>query len=244
MAIFFSKQNKWDDAITYYRKVNKYNPYFIMPYYFTGNVFNDRFNMEKGQRLVDIGCGRGDFLYNFKKLGLTASGVEHEYFPSDFLKDIDVRYADIERDPIPFDDKTFDVVFSKSVIEHMNDPINFLSEIHRILKPGGIAIIMAPDWISNMKIYFDDHTHRTPYTVDSMRDALKMFGFINVNSELFYQLPILWRYPSLKLLSWTIRLLLPVTLKSKMKFIRWSSELMVLGYGIKKYQMPELLEEV
>jgi tetratricopeptide (TPR) repeat protein/O-antigen ligase len=47
MAIFFSKQGKWEDAITYYQKVNKLDKYFIMPYYFTGNVFNDRFNMEK-----------------------------------------------------------------------------------------------------------------------------------------------------------------------------------------------------
>ncbi|PIU20300.1 MAG: hypothetical protein COT18_02985 [Elusimicrobia bacterium CG08_land_8_20_14_0_20_59_10] len=50
MAIFFSKQGKWEDAITYYHKVNKLNQFFIMPYYFTGNVFNDRFNMDKSHR--------------------------------------------------------------------------------------------------------------------------------------------------------------------------------------------------
>ena len=46
MAIFFSKQGKWEEAITYYKRVNHFNPYFIMPYYFVGNVFNDRFNMQ------------------------------------------------------------------------------------------------------------------------------------------------------------------------------------------------------
>lgn len=50
MAIFFSKQSKWNEALHFYRQVNKYNPYFIMPYYFTGNVFNDRFNMTKQYR--------------------------------------------------------------------------------------------------------------------------------------------------------------------------------------------------
>ena len=50
MAIFFSKQGRWDDAISYYQKVHAHNPYFIMPYYFTGNVFNDRFNMSKQYR--------------------------------------------------------------------------------------------------------------------------------------------------------------------------------------------------
>ncbi len=47
MAIYFSKQNKWENAIAHYAKVNALNPYFIMPYYFTGNVFNDRLNMER-----------------------------------------------------------------------------------------------------------------------------------------------------------------------------------------------------
>ncbi len=47
MAIFFSKQGKWEEAISYYQKVNKLNEFFIMPYYFTGNVFNDRFDMTK-----------------------------------------------------------------------------------------------------------------------------------------------------------------------------------------------------
>ena len=50
MAIFFSKQGKWEDAISYYSKVNKLNQFYIMPYYFTGNVFNDRLNMEKAYR--------------------------------------------------------------------------------------------------------------------------------------------------------------------------------------------------
>ncbi|MDD2804597.1 MAG: O-antigen ligase family protein [Elusimicrobiales bacterium] len=50
MAIFFSKQGKWEDAIGYYKRVNKLNQFFIMPYYFTGNVFNDRFNMERAYR--------------------------------------------------------------------------------------------------------------------------------------------------------------------------------------------------
>jgi putative inorganic carbon (HCO3(-)) transporter len=47
MAIYFSKNSRWDEALSYYGKVNENNPYFVMPYYFMGNVFNDRFDMEK-----------------------------------------------------------------------------------------------------------------------------------------------------------------------------------------------------
>lgn len=208
------------------------HPYTTYPFQLCKHLF-DRFNMTKGQRLIDVGCGRGEFLHNFQDLGLVVNGVDREQCHSNFLKNIDVKYIDIEKDSIPYDNGTFDIVFSKSVIEHMHDPTNFLYEIHRILKTGGIAIIMTPDWKSNMKVYFDDYTHRTPFTVTSMHDALKMFGFRNIGSELFYQLPILWRFPSLKLLSQFINLFLPVTLKSNIKFIRWSCELMILGHGEK-----------
>jgi len=50
MGIFFSKQGKWEDAISYYKRVMKLDPYFIMPYYFVANVYNDRFNMERQYR--------------------------------------------------------------------------------------------------------------------------------------------------------------------------------------------------
>lgn len=47
LAIFYSKRGDWDMALNYYQKVVKNNPTFIMPYYFMGNVFTDRFNMDK-----------------------------------------------------------------------------------------------------------------------------------------------------------------------------------------------------
>ncbi len=46
-AIAYSKAKMWEEAIAEYRKVLKYNPYFIMAHYFMGNVFNDRWNMQK-----------------------------------------------------------------------------------------------------------------------------------------------------------------------------------------------------
>ena len=53
---------------------------------------------------------------------------------------------------------------------------------------------MVPDWQSCMFIYYDDFTHVQPYTVTGLRDALRMFGFRDVESELFYQLPVVWKY--------------------------------------------------
>jgi len=195
------------------------------------NYLFHRFGMEGGYRLLDVGCGRGDLVRTFGSLGLIASGLDRER--SQAHVDIHIRYGDIESEPFPFDDEIFDVVFSKSLIEHLFDPTNFMKECFRILKPGGRIILMTPDWNSQAKIFFDDYTHRQPYNVTAVRDILKIFGFQKVNSETFYQLPILWKYPALKIVSYILQLLPLITMKSRIKFVRWSVELMVLGTGVK-----------
>ena len=210
----------------------KVRPYTEYPLQLCRHL-SHRFNIKKGDKLLDIGCGRGDFLKGFRGLGLDAYGLDCKKSHSEILKDIEVKYADIENEFFPYDDNVFDIVFSKSVIEHLFNPENFMKECYRVLKPSGRIIIMTPDWISQMKIFFDDYTHRQPYTVTALKDILNIFGFTKVNSEFFYQLPILWKFPALKALSRILRLFVPVTTKSRINFIRWSVELMILGTGIK-----------
>ena len=177
-----------------------------------------RFNIKKGEKILDVGCGRGDFLNAFKSYGLKVYGVDREPAGAKVSVDVEIKYGDLEKSAFPFQDETFDVVFSKSVIEHLSDPELFISESRRVLKPGGRIITMVPDWVSCMKIYFDDHTHRQPYTVVALRDLLKIKGFQDVHAERFYQLPVLWRYPALKIFSKILQVLVPVTTQSKIKF--------------------------
>ncbi len=193
-----------------------------------------RFGMKLDQKLLDVGCGRGDLVREFGSfaLYLNAWGLDRER--SQVHTDIQIKYGDIERGLFPFNDEEFDVVFSKSFIEHLHDPEHFMRECYRVLKPGGRIILMTPDWNSQAKIFFDDYTHRQPYTMIAVRDILKIFGFQEVSSEIFYQLPILWKYPALKIASQILRLCVPVTMKPRIKFIRWSIELMILGTAIKE----------
>jgi len=184
-----------------------------------------RYSIRRGSRFLDVGCGRGDFLDAFEKQGLDISGLDHE----SYTKDTRVRLCDLEKEAFPFREGEFDVVFTKSVIEHLFDPALFLTECKRVLKPGGRILILTPDWISQMKIFFDDYTHRQPYTTAGLKEAMEIFGFKEVQSELFYQLPVLWRVPALKIVSRFIQGVVPVTAKSSVKFIRWSVELMILG---------------
>jgi len=197
------------------------------------NYLFQRFDMKKGDKILDVGCGRGDFLKGFKSLRLEVFGLDCQKSHSEILEGIEVRYVNVENNPFPFDSETFDFVFSKSVIEHLWTPDNFIRESYRVLKPGGRIIIMTPDWHSQRHIFYDDFSHVHPYTQISVRDMLKIYNFQDVKSEIFYQLPILWKYPWLKIFSKCLQIFGPVKKIYKNKFIRWSRELMVLGTGVK-----------
>lgn len=210
----------------------KDRPYTDYPFQLCSYLFK-KLTMKKGDKLLDVGCGRGDFSKGFKDLGLEVFGLDINRPQPEMLKGVKVRYVNIESDKFPFGDKSFDIVFSKSVIEHLRSPDNFIKEIHRVLKPGGVVIMLTPDWQSQMRIFFNDYTHVHPYTVTGLGDLLKIAGFKNVSSEIFYQLPVLWKYPWLKIFSRLLQIFGPVKKIHKNKFIRWSKELMILGTGVK-----------
>jgi hypothetical protein len=102
-----------------------------------------------------------------------------------------------------------------------------------------VLIILTPDWITQMKVFYEDITHCRPYDTTALADAYTLHGFTGVQTEVFYQLPILWKFPLLKMFAWPFRFFIPVrfaralTKLTGIKFFRWSSELMVLGSGKK-----------
>ena len=187
-----------------------------------------RFMIERGV-IVDLGCGRGDFLKGFQKEGFKVIGIDGEKSDdSDIIGGIN-----LETDALPLDNNSVDVIFTKSVIEHIHNPEKMMKECYRVLKPGGRIIAMVPDWQTCMYIYYDDHTHVQPYTVTGLRDLLRIYGFKGVSSEQFYQLPIIWKYPMLKIVSRALQLLGPVKKISSNKFYRFSRELIILATGVK-----------
>jgi len=189
------------------------------------------FKFKQGMRMLEPGCGRCEFLNNFRDLGLEVNGVDISSEAQDFMQGISVEIANIEKDPLPYEDDSFDIVYSKSFIEHLHDPENYLNEAYRVLKPGGLLLTLVPDWESNYKTYFDDFTHRTPFTKISLTDAYKLFGFEDIDVFHFRQLPIVWKYPAINYFCAVIAPFIPV--RTTNKFLRWSRELMLIGVGRK-----------
>ncbi len=149
-----------------------------------------RFDMKAGQKLLDVGCGRGDFLRGFIRYGLECYGVDQTTSAQKICPEAEIKVADLER-KLPYEDNTFDFVYSKSVIEHFYYPEKLAAEMYRVLRPGGLLIALTPDWEKVYQVFFKDYTHRTPFTSTSLNYFLKIHRFENVQVEQFRQLPIL-----------------------------------------------------
>ena len=190
----------------------------------------------KDVRFLDLGCGRGTQINAFMQI------FDGDFYGIDLcrskIENVHVSSCNLEKEKLQYEDNFFDVIFSKSVIEHVDNTENFITEAYRVLKPEGIFIIMAPDWQTQMKNFYDDFTHVKPFTIRSLSAALKMYGFNNSNVNLFIQLPMVWKYPFLKYFCDVISFILPESTKWKSKtgrntkdrkWIRFSKEKMLLG---------------
>ncbi len=143
--------------------------------------------------------------------------------------------VDLNNDSLPFPDNYFDAVFSKSVIEHIEDTEHYMRERNEMCfeNRGVVLILMVPDWETQYMIFYQDPTHIHPYTKKSIDRLLNMCEFKNVQAEKFIQLLSVWNNRMMAGFSRVIRLTGPVKKVYKHKFIRFSRELMILGSGRK-----------
>jgi ubiquinone/menaquinone biosynthesis C-methylase UbiE len=216
-------------SVVYDEKSHPYNDY---PKKLCAYLFQS-FNLKSGMTMLEPGCGRGEFLKNFQNMGLQVTGLDILQEAKEFSEGrYNVAICDVENENFPFDDNTFDIVYSKSFVEHLYYPEKYFDEAYRVLKPGGVLVTLVPDWESNYKKYFDDFTHRTPFTDIALKDAYDMYGFSEITVFKFRQLPIVWKYPKLNYLCAAISPF--VSVRAENKFLRWSRELMLVGIGVKK----------
>jgi SAM-dependent methyltransferase len=210
-------------------------PYTSYPAQLT-KYLADRFEISKGDKLLDVGCGRGEFLKGFLELGIDASAVDLSESAKELCPDVELRISNIEEDGIPYADDTFDIVYSKSVIEHFYYPEKFMSEVFRVLKPGGRCITLCPAWEYNYRIYFEDYTHRTPFMFSSLADIQAISGFNDIEVEYFIQLPSTWKKRSSisRVASTLTRVIAPNFLKTRFKWVRFSKEVMLLSTSRKQ----------
>jgi SAM-dependent methyltransferase len=98
-----------------------------------------------GRRLLDVGCGSGDFLQRMRSLGWEAVGVEPDPVAAARARSANLDVRDGLLVDAAFDDDSFDAIVLSHVIEHVHDPVGLLRECGRVLRPGGVLIVMTPN---------------------------------------------------------------------------------------------------
>jgi len=94
----------------------------------------------RAQRVVDLGCGAGDSVDLFRSVVSEVSwvGVDIERSPEVAARTrADAEFVTFDGRRLPFDDGSFDLVYCKQVLEHVEHPRDLLAEAARVLEPGG-----------------------------------------------------------------------------------------------------------
>jgi len=117
------------------------------------DFFYGWFRGKKG-KLLEAGCGVGNFVVTFSKLGFNVIGIEYSQERAEIAKENCKKYlsrakivcGDVRN--MPFKNCEFDLVFSHGVVEHFPDTQTALNEINRVLKGEGYAMISVPNRMS------------------------------------------------------------------------------------------------
>lgn len=187
----------------------------------------------KNKKILEIGCGRGDIINNFVEKKIECYATDTLIDSSNYLsKKIKFFQNNIEKEKLPFEDNFFDAIYTKSLLEHINNHELFFLECKRVLKKNGVLIIYVPDWETQYLNFYDDITHMRPFTKQSLESCFKLYNFKNYKVEKFYQLPSIWKYPFLKYFTKLLAFFTPI--RCKIKYLRFAKELMLLGFAFKE----------
>ena len=144
----------------------------------------------KKKRLLDIGCGNGDFLVFANNLGWEVLGLDVDKGAVDtaLSKVINVKLGGIES--LNKDD-IFDMITLNHVIEHVYNPVELIQECYKHLNPGGKLWLETPNINSiGLKVYkeywrgLEPPRHLILYNAHTLTSLLRDVGFYNINQKI------------------------------------------------------------
>ena len=139
-------------------------------------------NIDPG-KILDIGCGPG-WILSAVSNKWEKYGIETDEQAIKISTDDSIRFSSLNLIDENYGDSFFDIILMHHVIEHIKNPVTFIDEVKRILRPGGILIIGTPDFDSacarrygkNFRL-LNDPTHISLFSNDSMHRFLRDKNF-------------------------------------------------------------------
>lgn len=107
----------------------------------------DLFKAKKGMKVLDVGCGTGNFSIKLAKMGCEVAGID---VSEEMLKvaeakareeGLNIKFYKMDVHQMEFEDNTFDGVLSVTAFEFLKEPEKAIEEIFRVLKPNGQLLI-------------------------------------------------------------------------------------------------------
>lgn len=112
------------------------------------------FDEWKGKDVLDVGCGAGVEVVRFARAGARVTGVDIAESAIALARQnleqqgLSARLDVADGERLPYPDASFDLVFAHGVVQYTGDDRRLVAEVHRVLRPGGLAIFQAYNRIS------------------------------------------------------------------------------------------------
>ncbi|MFQ3611807.1 MAG: class I SAM-dependent methyltransferase [Fimbriimonadales bacterium] len=146
-------------------------------------------------RLLDVGCGSGDFMLLAQRAGWQVMGVEPDPEAVKVARQRGLKVVEGDIHALKDDTEAYDGITLNHVIEHVHDPIAVLSACYRLLRPGGWLWIETPnlnaqgharfgaDWVG-----LDIPRHLVVFTYEALCNLLHQVGFAHIEQLPYYPL--------------------------------------------------------
>lgn len=158
------------------------------------------FSSYRGKSLLEVGCGAGIDLVRFARAGAVVTGIDLSATAIDLARKnieqnglgADLRVMNGEA--MQFHDNSFDVVYAHGALQYTADAPKMIAEIHRVLKPGGEAIVMVYNrnsWLNLMRkvtkvpLEHEDAPVLKKYSIVELKNFLKPFKNYRIIPERF-----------------------------------------------------------
>jgi 2-polyprenyl-3-methyl-5-hydroxy-6-metoxy-1,4-benzoquinol methylase len=164
----------------------------ILRYFSARTIARASKNLDSGSRLLDIGCGRGVFLCELLDRGFEVHGTELSNFVDQPISNRCTIHVTDSLSSLEFPTHSFDMVILWHVLEHLPNPQETISEISRILSPGGRLAVAVPNYGSLQSrvtgrywFHLDLPRHIFHFTQEGLRTLLTKNGFITISANHF-----------------------------------------------------------